>query len=297
MSALIRQTLFIDGGVRPDGPAARSAAAEDPLTGILGTGNDLLVEFVYEFMVEQFGTQLGVGMDVTMEDVKAFVEESTLRDDLAALSASMVNDLLTGENTTVLDSETVVALFEKNADLIRKHFDVEITEEITGVIADAVNNNEHIARIREEGLANTILAALTGGNDAGSDLMQRVTEVMARLQIFLRGPILGTCLGVCLLCGMLILLLNRKWLARGLYNIGMPLLLAALPSAALFGCILLMAEAWTALMTGPLAVVGVAGKAVAEMASPLPLGIFAGGLILCLIGTKILLEHLGILVL
>lgn len=256
---------------------------EDLLAQLEGAGDEMLVEFVYEFMIEQFGTQLGVGMDVTIHDVQAFVEESTLKEEMAKLSASLVNDLLTGENSTVLDAESIMAIVEENAALIQKHFGVEMTEEVTGVIRDAIENNVHLDQIREEGLAQTVLGAILGegsGLPDGENVMQSVTAAMSDLRAYISGPILGICIGVSILCAALILLLCRKWLSHGLYRIGMPLFLAALPSALICGAFLLNADTLQETLPQALAVVGSVSQAVITMVAPIPLGVFGGGVVL-----------------
>jgi len=218
-----------------------------------------------------------------MEDVRAFVEESTLKEEMAKLSASLISDLLSGENSTVLNAESIMAIVEENASLIQKHFGVEMTEDVTGVIRDAIENNVYLAEIRETGLAQTVLSAFLGegaGLPDGENVMQSVTAAMSDLRACISGPILGICIGVSILCAALILLLCRKWLSHGLYRIGMPLFLAALPSALICGAFLLNADTLQETLPQALAAVGTVSQAVITMTAPIPLGVFGGGVVL-----------------
>lgn len=305
MSAIIREALFDRFTIQParsggngNGTAAtvrihsrmampRVKLDEDQPS---SDASEALVEWMYNIVMEQFSGEL----DASLEDVQAFVDESTLKDEIANLSASLISDFYTGENTTDLSADTITALLEENAALIEKHFNLTLTGEDIATISKTIEENGYIAQIQEQGVANMLISAMAGGtagssgtggtpdsSDTGSaNLVQTVTSALNTFRSYTSTGALLICVAVSILCIAAILALNWKWLARGLYNSGMPLFLVSLPSAALCLYVLFMGSSWDALFADISSSVGAAAKIAIRLIAPASLGVFATGAVL-----------------
>lgn len=300
MSAIIRQALFSRQTVRPaagtggSGAAHARAAArlasmhvrlDEEKKNTSGDASGALVEWMYNTLKEQYGDQL----DVSLEGVQAFVEESTLKDEIASLGASLISDFYTGENTTVLSEETLQALLEENAQLIEKHFGVTLTEKDIQDITDTVASNDYITQIQERGVAQVLICAMTGGSDgsitggntqSGTELAQTITSLLETFRAYTSAGALIACIAVAVVCAAVIVVLNLKWIWRALRCIGTPLLLASLPMALVSGCVLLMAGFWDGIFAGISASVGAAVTTVIRLTAPVALGAFGTGIAL-----------------
>lgn len=300
MSAIIRQALFSRQTVRPaagtggSGAAHARAAArlasmqvrlDEEKKNTSGDASGALVEWMYNTLKEQYGDQL----DVSLEGVQAFVEESTLKDEIASLGASLISDFYTGENTTVLSEETLQALLEENAQLIEKHFGVTLTEKDIQDITDTVASNDYITQIQERGVAQVLISAMTGGSggsitggntQSGTELAQTITSLLETFRAYTSAGALIACIAVAVVCAAVIVVLNLKWIWRALRCIGTPLLLASLPMALVSGCVLLMAGFWDGIFAGISASVGAAVTTVIRLTAPVALGAFGTGIAL-----------------
>lgn len=237
--------------------------------------DDLLVKFLYDTVMAEFGDRLGGEETFGLEDMQAFVDESTIKDAVAELSACLISDLLHGENTATISGEAVAALLKENAEVIKTHFEAELTDEVLTAVTTMVNEHAFVAQVREQGLAAVIMGTVTD-----ETTILAIDQLLAELRTCASGTPLLICLAVSLVCAVLIIVLNLKWLARGLYSCGMPLLLASLPAALVTGCALTMGEAWLALFTGDTALIGRAITAVLTQSAPMTLGVCGGGLAL-----------------
>jgi sulfate ABC transporter permease subunit len=101
-------------------------------------------------------------MNLTLETVQQFVDESTLKDFIAEKGASLITDYYTGENTTAITEEEIQEQLEMNKDLIKETFDYEITEEKIQEITTKVVENDYIAQIQEEGIVNVVMGTIIG---------------------------------------------------------------------------------------------------------------------------------------
>ena len=150
---LLKQTLAApvqQTTLRPLTAAAGSGFEFD-----LGSGDisGALVEFAYESMKEAAGGEL----PMTLDDVKEFVEKSTLKEFIAEKSASIISDIYTGENTTNISVEEVEKLLTDNKDVIEEYFNIELTDEQIQQVNQAINEIPVVQQIREEGVASVIM--------------------------------------------------------------------------------------------------------------------------------------------
>lgn len=294
LSAIIRQALFSAQTVRPartgSGTGAAAVRTQPRLSalklaeaGTSGEATDALVEWIYGVLEEQFGDE----MDVSLESVQAFVDESTLKDELADLGASLISDFYTGENTTVLDAETVAALVRENAALIEQHFGYQVTEDTIALISQTVENNDFIAQLQTEGIAQVLLGSSTSGSTASGGEDTGITDgiegidgenldLAGMLQSFRdvtsTASLIG-CIAAAVVCIGLIILLNRKWISRILRCTGTPLLLASLPY---------LIPTFIALALETTSSLGAAVQMIFRLTAPVCISVFAVGLGLCI---------------
>ena len=119
-----------------------------------------LVEFVYDMLEESAGGEI----PVTIDEVKAFVEESTIDDFLAKKGTELVSDFLLGENTTSITMEEIQAVIEENAALIESSFNIPLdTTVITQTIA-AIEETGVVEKLNQGGLEALIELSDNGGN-------------------------------------------------------------------------------------------------------------------------------------
>jgi len=77
-----------------------------------------VVEWAYDSLQQQYGDQL----PMEMEELQELVDQSTIKDFLAEKTASFANDLYTGNATTTITLEEIVAILTENKDIINKYF-------------------------------------------------------------------------------------------------------------------------------------------------------------------------------
>ena len=269
-------------------------------TGIM---TDVLVEFFYESMTEQYGE-----LPVTLEDVEQFIEESTLQDEIADISASLISDMITGENTTVIDAERITNIVMDNAELIEEYFEVEMDEEAVSQMAEAITDNEVIAQIQEQGIAKVLMDSLSGNSNMapedentpnsdgnnnvgipGGDTMSDISTLAQTLETIrtaLSASTMYACFGAALVWVVLLVLLNRKWIWYALRRIGVTLIFSSLPM--LIPTILVMnTNGVVYAMLSVIPMVGPAVTLIATMTAPVCIGVAAAGLA-CIIAAIVL---------
>lgn len=150
---LIQQTLSApvqQTALHPVTAAAGSGVNFDLSSGDI---SGALVEYAYATLQEAAGGEL----PFTLDTVKEFVEESTLKEFIAEKSASIISDIYTGENTTNISSEEVEKLLTENKAAIKEHFGIDLTDEQIRQVNQAIDEIPVIQQIREEGAASVII--------------------------------------------------------------------------------------------------------------------------------------------
>lgn len=299
---IIRESLFTTHTIlppasRPGSPAghgtavrsqaklAASRLAEDDSTGIL---TEALVKLIYDSLNEQYG-----GLPITLEEVEKFIDESTLKDDISNLSASLINDLVNGENTTVINEEVITNLVTENAGLIEAYFGFTVDEAAVSQMASAAAESEVIVQLQEEGINQVLLDSIAGSggsdsieSDNISDTPAAVTEA-ANLLDSIRSAIslnaMLVCFGVAAVCIVLLCLLNRKWIWYALRRIGFTLIWASLPT--LVPTIAVMtSDNMLRSLPDELAVVGTIATMILTMTAPVCIIAAAVGVVLVIVG-------------
>lgn len=312
-SKIIRESLFISHTVRPAAARPGSGSghgaiahgntrfamprlAEEDTAGVM---TEALVEFVYESMTEQYGE-----LPITLEEVEEFIDQSTLKDEISDLSASLINDLVTGENTTVIDEEMITGLVMDNADLIEEYFQVTVDEEAISQMAQELVQSDAVVQIQEEGISQVLLDSMTGGGhrdpslnnpydetlggDSGSDSgvgsgnenigsgnaapnVAEIAQVLQDIRAAISSTAMIICFGIAAFCALLLFLLNRKWIWYPLRKLGVALIFAALPMLIPTIVVIAMVDVWTGLFIS-MAVVGTVIAMMLTMTAPVCLG-------------------------
>ena len=192
----------------------------------LTQSTEALVAWIYDSLVEEYGDE----MNLTLETVQEFVEESTLKDFIADKSASLVSDYFNGENTTTITVEEIQEQLELNKELIKETFDYEISDEVIKEITDTVVENDYIAQIQDEGIVNVIMDAVGGTtNDDDPNSVSPGTVIMETMetirQVLSKNTVM-ICIGACLVLLALILVTNLKQIWVGLNKAGITVLVA-----------------------------------------------------------------------
>lgn len=313
LTTIIRQALFerttavraaIDGGKGAATARNRMNLAMVKLdeANASSDASQALVEWVYDTLMEQHGDEL----ELTLENVEAFVEDSTLKDTIAQLGASLISDAYTGENTTELDQQTVRTLLEENADVIKEHFDIEISTETLDALTQTIVTNDYVAQIQEEGVESLLMGktpAGSGGNadtnpgdasnapqtptpdapNAGVSADRNLVELLQAFRDATSAMALLLSLGVVVLCVVLLLLIYRKWIWCAFGSIGWPLMLASVPYLLVTVPALWMKDLWNLIFSFSSSV-GAAARTIMELTAPVCIGTFALGFVLAVVG-------------
>ena len=186
-----------------------------------------LITWIYESLSEEYGEE----MNLTLETVQQFVEESTLKDFIAEKGASLITDYYTGENTTAISEEEIKEQLEMNKDLIKETFDYEISEEEIEEITTKVVENDYIAQIQEEGIVNVVMGAVSGGdasdpNAPGSAPTNILVDILETSRQLLSMKTVWMSIGICAVLLALILVTNIKQIWVGLNKAGITILIA-----------------------------------------------------------------------
>lgn len=153
---------------------ARSFTDKDTLqntiTKIAQDNTEVLVEFVYSFLEEQ----LGEDSPVSVEQVEAFLAESTITDFLSEKIAAVVSSVYNGDNAPVITEEEVAEQLQENAALIEKHFEVTISEENIQEITNMVKESGVLDMLNPENilaLLNQSESQIPGNDNISDDIL------------------------------------------------------------------------------------------------------------------------------
>lgn len=234
---------------------------------------------IIDWIYEELDKATEEPLPITKEQVKAFVEESTVSEFVADKLAGYADDFINGTEHTSITSEEIVDLLEENTQLIEKTFKVEITEEVkqqmTESVEKVVAETDLNTVIREqvfESVKETI-------NESTADMGMSWEEIQPMLQLICSDMVLYSAVGTCLVLMLLLCLLN-------FYNVPAGLTWIAVPSI-LMGAIL--TAPLSALQAAPTLLAGAVPEQVASI-----IGSFAG--VLMPIHSGVLLMGLALLV-
>ena len=232
LANLLKQTLSAPTQQMHLGPIT-AAAGTDFQFDLSGNLSGQLVEYAYNVMQEESNGEMTIGL----EDMQAFVEDSTIKDFLAEKAASIVSDIYTGENTTTITGAEIQQLINENTAVIKEHFEIEIPAEAVAEIATMIEEMPVIKQIQEDGISSVIMGdgSDATGQPTGSapdalfpdpTQMNSPAEILNAVRAYTSTTALLICIGACaVLIGLLFLCAWSKPYKAMIYA-GVPVFLA-----------------------------------------------------------------------
>ena len=199
---LIQQTLSAPAQQSELRPLAL-AAGTNAQTNISNGGlSDALVEYAFDALNDASGGEL----PLTLDDVKQFVEDSTLKEFIADKSASIISDIYTGENTTNISTEEITKLVNDNKTVIKQYFDIDVTDEMVDQLNQMIDEVPVMQQIREEGVASVIVGSGMVDAEGVGEADNSVAMALDMVRTYTSDAALWLCIGVCaVLIGLLFL--------------------------------------------------------------------------------------------
>ena len=212
-----------------------------------------LIDAIYDVVSQQFGENVAI----TKDQVTNFMSNSTVPEFLGEKVAGVVNDLVTGQNTTTLTKQEVVTLLEENVAVIEKEMGIIISTEDINTIAGWVEENNIIETFQQEvailtGMAppsspdgsendssnkheGLLINTMPDGMQIVSDLLSgkdvstlTVAEILAMVRAVTSVTVLLCCIGACLLLIGLLFLTHWGRPFAALRTAGIPVMIAGL---------------------------------------------------------------------
>ena len=254
LETIITQALFPKSSssrVIPKLAGGSAVSGFGALGSLEGMDQGLLVDALYGMMEEQFGDELPISKDAVAE----LLEESTIPEFISDKAASIISDVITGENTTTITKDEVIQLIEDNADLIEEKLNITIEQEHIDAIGGWIEESEVLDNVQEsiqEGIQEAIgiTPETTPDSSTGTDSTDVPTKKPAGTILDLVGPEASTptnfaeglamlkaassteslliCVGACLFLFALLLLTHWGRPFAAVRSAGIPVMIAGL---------------------------------------------------------------------
>ena len=194
--------------------------------------SDPITDMVYELL------QSGLGDDLPLEkeDVRDFINNSTVKDFLADKASGAFDDFFNGPSNTTITKDEIIGLVRDNAPLIKESFGVEITDDQLEELETALEEVPIWEELEQEGLMGFLeenyLNQAQPDGDAGTmgglaDSMAAVKQVMDYVRMATSNTAIASIAGVIVVLMLLVLLVNWT-VPKTLSDIGITLLFAGL---------------------------------------------------------------------
>ena len=194
--------------------------------------SDPITDMVYELL------QSGLGDDLPLEkeDVRDFINNSTVKDFLADKASGAFDDFFNGTSNTTITKDEIIGLVRDNAPLIKESFGVEITDDQLEELETALDEVPILEELEQEGLMGFLeenyLNQAQPDGDAGTmgglaDSMAAVKQVMDYVRMATSNTAIASIAGVIVVLMLLVLLVNWT-VPKTLSDIGITLLFAGL---------------------------------------------------------------------
>lgn len=194
--------------------------------------SDPITDMVYELL------QSGLGDDLPLEkeDVRDFINNSTVKDFLADKVSGTFDDFFNGTSNTTITKDEIIGLVRDNAPLIKESFGVEITDDQLEELETALDEVPILEELEQEGLMGFLeenyLNQAQPDGDAGTmgglaDSMAAVKQVMDYVRMATSNTAIASIAGVIVVLMLLVLLVNWT-VPKTLSDIGITLLFAGL---------------------------------------------------------------------
>lgn len=183
-----------------------------------------LVDMLYDALEEEFGDEL----TVTRDQLRTFLEKSTLRQRVAEKVAGYTEDLLQGTRETEITVEEIKDIVHENEALIESTFDVAVDDKMIDDVLSFVDVEELNTTIRTDVLDE--ISSARFGN-------MTFEEAMAEVLRLTSDGALAIMVGLDLLLVVLILLCSWGRIGSGIRGVGIsalvPGVILAVPVLAL----------------------------------------------------------------
>ncbi len=260
---------------------------DDILTGGGSEGNVLnLVDWLYDQIDESTDKPLKYSRD----EMREFVQESTVSDFLSEKLAGYTTDFINGTEDTEITVEEVMDLLEENEDLMESKLNMEMNREqwkqIEQTVDKIVTENNISTTIRDK-----VYTAVDNVLEDNSDLLDGMDreDIQEALQLLTSDKLFYTCLGAAAVVLLLLCLLNYYNIPGGLTWAAMPTIFAG---AILALPILLLTSATDLVVSMVPAIGGVVGvlASFVDVFAPVHYGVLliGGGLLVLSIVWRII---------
>lgn len=222
VAALTRATAA--ASVVPLSNVSADDIPQDILANIGNGGAGAIVDWLYEELTKNLDGEV----NFTSEDLRDFVENSTVGDYLSEKMAGFAQDFLNDTETTKITTEELMALLEENAEVLKQELKIELTEENKEKIKSSIREVVEESNLNET-LRETVKGAVKTALKDG--LGVELADVLNTLQMLTSDSTLYMVLGICLALVLVLCLLNFYNVAAGLTWSGIAGMIAGLLTA------------------------------------------------------------------
>ncbi len=194
--------------------------------------SDPITDMVYELLQSGLGEEL----PLKKEDVRDFINNSTVKDFLTDKVSGAFDDFFNGTSNTTITKDEIIGLVRDNAPLIKESFGVEITDDQLGELETALDEVPILEEWEQKGLKGfleeNLLNQAQPDGDAGTmgglaDSMAASMQAMEYIRMATSNTAIVCFAGVIVVLMLLVLLVNWT-LPKTLSDIGITLLFAGL---------------------------------------------------------------------
>lgn len=188
--------------------------------------SDPITDMVYELLQSGLGEEL----PLEKEDVRDFINNSTVKDFLADKASGAFDDFLNETNNTTITKDEIIGLVRENAPLIKESFGVEITDDQLEELETALDEVPIWEELEQEGLMGFLEENYLNQDTASgglADSMAAVKQIMDYVRMATSNTAIASIAGVIVVLMLLVLLVNWT-VPKTLSDIGITLLFAGL---------------------------------------------------------------------
>lgn len=217
-----------NGGLRVAPHPGRTLAMvrRDSVSSITDDIGSKLSDIFYEILIEE----LGDDVEITNDEFKEFVNQSTAKDYIADKAAGLVTDYFMDDVDTSFDTDELLDLIDENRQLLEEITGEPLLDDLNDRITRVVEESEVIRTLDKDGLAGLMemnaedIPGMDSVDDQAFDF-QNILQIV-RTYTSLGFLILGIVL--CLALMFAIVMVNIHQFSKGLRRAGYPLLMVGM---------------------------------------------------------------------
>ena len=164
-----------------------------------------LVDMIYDALKDSMMAEL----EMTKEDLSAFLEKSTVDEFLSEKLSGAVDDLLNETSNTTITRQDVMDLIQENKPLLEETLDVEITDDMINDIEESLESVEVFDKLEENGFVGILEDAV---GDAGMGAMTEGVSAVRQIMSYVR--LITSDLAIACIAGVFLLLFGLLWLTN-----------------------------------------------------------------------------------